>query len=126
MVSLSAPSPATISRAVASSSRRLRAASARSARGGPQVTGWLTGPTLRAEYNRGKVRLQFPALNPARKDQFMTTTTTSDRFTALPDEQTLAATVTALEEHGFSVEVVDSLDAARKAVLARIPRGSSV
>ena len=31
----------------------------------------------------------------------------SDRFTALPDEATLAATVVALEEHGFSVEVVD-------------------
>jgi acyl-CoA hydrolase len=54
------------------------------------------------------------------------TTTTSDRFTTLPEEQTLAATVTALEEHGFSVEVVDDLDAARQAVLARIPHGSSV
>jgi LUD domain len=56
----------------------------------------------------------------------MNTTTTPDRFTALPDEETLAATVTALEEHGFSVEVADSLDAARQAVLARIPRGASV
>ncbi|MDQ1486200.1 MAG: hypothetical protein QOJ62_1893 [Actinomycetota bacterium] len=56
----------------------------------------------------------------------MTTTRTSDRFTALPDDQTLATTVVALEEHGFSVEVVDDLDAARRAVLARIPRGSSV
>jgi acyl-CoA hydrolase len=56
----------------------------------------------------------------------MTTTQTSDRFTALPDEQTLAVTVTALEEHGFSVEIADDLDAARKAVLARIPRGASV
>jgi hypothetical protein len=34
--------------------------------------------------------------------------------------------VVALEEHGFSVEVVDDLDAARQAVLARIPEGSSV
>jgi hypothetical protein len=34
--------------------------------------------------------------------------------------------VVALEEHGFSVEVVDDLDAARTAVLARLPRGSSV
>src|SRR6185295_9972640 len=50
-------------------------------------------------------------------------TETSDRFTALPDEHTLAATVVALEEHGFSVEV---LDAARQAVLARIPHGASV
>jgi acyl-CoA hydrolase len=56
----------------------------------------------------------------------MTTTTTPDRFTALPDEPTLAATVVALEEHGFSVEVVDDLDAAREAVLARIPHGLSV
>jgi hypothetical protein len=53
-------------------------------------------------------------------------TQASDRFTALPDEQTLAAAVVALEEHGFSVEVVDDLDAARAAVLARIPHGSSV
>src|SRR5580700_9125191 len=56
----------------------------------------------------------------------MSTTETSGRFTALPDEHVLAATVTALEEHGFSIEVVDDLDAAREAVLARIPAGSSV
>jgi hypothetical protein len=34
--------------------------------------------------------------------------------------------VVALEEHGFSVEVVGDLDAARQAVLARIPEGVSV
>jgi acyl-CoA hydrolase len=56
----------------------------------------------------------------------MSTTQVPDRFTALPDDQTLAATVVALEEHGSSVEVVDDLDAAREAVLARIPAGSSV
>jgi acyl-CoA hydrolase len=56
----------------------------------------------------------------------MSVTQSAGRFTALPDEQTLAETVTALEEHGFSVEVVDSLDDARRAVLARIPAGSSV
>jgi acyl-CoA hydrolase len=56
----------------------------------------------------------------------MNTTTAPDRFTTLPDEQTLTAAVTALEEHGFSVQVVDDLDAARQAVLARIPHGSSV
>jgi len=56
----------------------------------------------------------------------MSTTTTPDRFTTLPDEHTLAATVTALEEHGFSAEVARDLDAAREAVLARIPHGSSV
>jgi hypothetical protein len=58
--------------------------------------------------------------------QRMTTTPASDRFTALPDDETLEATVVALEEHGFSVEVVDDFDAAREAVLARIPDGSSV
>ena len=56
----------------------------------------------------------------------MSLTETSDRFTTLPDEQTLASTVVALEEHGFSVEVAGDLDAARRAVLARIPHGASV
>jgi acyl-CoA hydrolase len=56
----------------------------------------------------------------------VSTTTTPGRFATLPDDQTLEATVVALEEHGFSTEVVDDLDAARKAVLARIPEGSSV
>jgi LUD domain len=56
----------------------------------------------------------------------MSTTHAPDRFTTLPDAQTLAATVVALEEHGSSVEVVDDFDAAREAVLARIPKGSSV
>lgn len=55
-----------------------------------------------------------------------TTIQTSDRFTALPDERTLAETVVALEERGFSVEVVDEVDAAREKVLALIPEGSSV
>jgi acyl-CoA hydrolase len=54
------------------------------------------------------------------------TTVDPDRFTTLPDEGTLSATVVALEEHGFSVEVVGDLDAARHAVLDRIPEGSSV
>jgi hypothetical protein len=56
----------------------------------------------------------------------MSTTDTTARFTTLPDEHALQATVVALEEHGFSVEVVDDLDAAREAVLTRIPQGSSV
>jgi acyl-CoA hydrolase len=56
----------------------------------------------------------------------MTTTNVSGQFTTLPDDQALAATVVALEEHGFSVEVVDGLDAARDAALARIPHGSTV
>ena len=56
----------------------------------------------------------------------MSTTASPDRFTTLPDEDTLAATVVALEEHGFSVEVVNDLNVARQAVLARIPQGSSV
>ena len=56
----------------------------------------------------------------------MSTTAIGDRFTTLPDEPALQATVVALEEHGFSVEVVGDLDAARQAVLARIPHGASV
>lgn len=56
----------------------------------------------------------------------MSTADVSDRFTELPDEQALAATVLAREEHGSRVEVVDELAAAREAVLARIPHGSSV
>ena len=56
----------------------------------------------------------------------MSITDATDRFSTLPDDQTLAATVTALEEHGFSVEVTSTLDAARTAVLARIPAGSTV
>ena len=56
----------------------------------------------------------------------MATTAAGARFTALPDDETLAATTVALEEHGFSVEVVDDLDAARRAVLDRIPKGASV
>jgi hypothetical protein len=56
----------------------------------------------------------------------MSLTDATDRFSTLPDDQTLAAAFTALEEHGFSVEVADTLDAARTAVLARIPAGSTV
>jgi hypothetical protein len=56
----------------------------------------------------------------------VSTTAIGDRFTTRPDEPELQATVVALEEHGFSVEVVGDLDAARQAVLARIPEGSSV
>jgi LUD domain len=53
-------------------------------------------------------------------------TSAPDRFTTLPDNETLESTVVALEEHGFSVEVVDGLDGAREAVVGRIPEGSSV
>jgi acyl-CoA hydrolase len=56
----------------------------------------------------------------------MSTTAAPGRFTTLPDENNLQATVVALEEHGISVEVVGDLDAARQTVLARIPEGSSV
>jgi L-lactate utilization protein LutC len=54
------------------------------------------------------------------------TTTEADRFTTLPGDRTLTDTIVALEEHGFSVDVVDELDAARVAVLARIHHGASV
>jgi acyl-CoA hydrolase len=56
----------------------------------------------------------------------MSTTAIPDRFTTLPDQDALQATVVALEEHGFSVEIAGDLGAARRAVLARIPQGSSV
>ena len=56
----------------------------------------------------------------------MSTTAIPDRFATLPDEPALQAAVVALEEHGFSVEIAGDLDAARQAVLARIPEGSSV
>src|SRR4051812_9650208 len=56
----------------------------------------------------------------------MHTSTDIGRFTVLPDEETLAATIAALEGRGFGTEVVADLDGAREAVLARIPRGSSV
>lgn len=48
------------------------------------------------------------------------------RFNVLADETTLADTVAAIERRGFGVEVVDDLEAAREAVLARIPQRSSV
>jgi hypothetical protein len=47
----------------------------------------------------------------------VSTTAIPDRFTTLPDEHALQATVVALEEHGFSVEVVGDLDAARHAII---------
>jgi hypothetical protein len=56
----------------------------------------------------------------------MNITHATDGYTVLPDDQMIAATVVALEEHGFSVDIVDDLDAAREAVLARIPEGSTV
>jgi hypothetical protein len=56
----------------------------------------------------------------------LSTTPASESFTRLPDQETLEGTIVALEEHGFSVEVVDDLDTAREAALARIPEGSSV
>jgi LUD domain len=58
--------------------------------------------------------------------QEVSTAQADNRFNALPDEPTFEETVVALEEHGFSVEIVDDLGAAREAVLALIPEGSSV
>ena len=53
-------------------------------------------------------------------------TTYTDRFATLPDDDTLAATGAGLQARGFGVEVVDDLDAARRAVLALIPEGAFV
>src|SRR5712692_2451554 len=73
----------------------------------------------------GRIRLssQLPGTLGSRRDlhqggPVVSTTAIPDRFTTLPDEHALQATVTALEEHGFSVEVVGDLDAARQAALA--------
>jgi acyl-CoA hydrolase len=49
-----------------------------------------------------------------------------DRFTALADDRTLDETIAALEDRGFSTDVVEDLDSARDRVLARIPTGASV
>jgi len=54
----------------------------------------------------------------------VSTTAVPNRFTTLHGEDALQATVTALEEHGFSVEVVDDLDAAREAVLDPLQAGA--
>src|SRR6266446_1353095 len=59
-------------------------------------------------------------------DHRMRTSEISERFTSLADDRTLTDTIVALEENGFSVEIVDELNAARDAVLARIPEGASV
>ena len=56
----------------------------------------------------------------------MSTTQAADRFTTLPDDQTLAEPTAALEEHGFSTEVVENLDDARDAVLARVEEATGV
>lgn len=56
----------------------------------------------------------------------MTTGDALESFAVLPDNARLVETVAALKQRGFSVEVVDDLDAARRAVLVRIPEGSSV
>jgi hypothetical protein len=50
---------------------------------------------------------------------------TADRLAAPPDDQTIGATVTALGEHGFSVEAVAGPGAARDTVL-NLSRGASV
>jgi acyl-CoA hydrolase len=62
----------------------------------------------------------------AYKEPPLSASAASDRFVALPDDETLAETVVGLQAHGLSVEVVGHLEAARRAVLARIPEGSSV
>ena len=56
----------------------------------------------------------------------MSTAEAQGRFTELPDDRAINDTVVALEEQGFSVEVVADFPDARAAVLARIPEGASV
>jgi len=47
----------------------------------------------------------------------------ADRFTTLPDDEMLAGTVVALEEHGFGVDVVDDREAARLSCAGTHSRG---
>ena len=49
-----------------------------------------------------------------------------DRFTALPNHQAIDATILALAEHGFIVDVVEHVDAVPQVMLVRIPADSSV
>jgi hypothetical protein len=44
----------------------------------------------------------------------------------MPEDGTIASTAESLEEHGFAVDVVDDVDAARALVIGMIPDGSSV
>jgi hypothetical protein len=60
------------------------------------VTGWRITATG---------QWQMRTSPPAPQSEAMTQT--AGRFTTLPDQQTIDATVVALEEHGFSVEVVE-------------------
>src|SRR6185436_30854 len=81
---------------------------------GEHPTTPLVGPqdvTLPTRELNG-VKSGYPKIgNPDHPGAAMTITNTATRFTALPDDDTLAATIVALEEHGFSVEVVEDLDA---------------
>jgi hypothetical protein len=87
----------------------------------------LTDARVRSELLRSKVADQ--GLRRARRRHGggtlsgMATTPATHEFTELPDDQALADTVVELEAHGFSVEVVDDREAARDAVLTRIPIG---
>src|SRR5260221_4170629 len=86
---------------------------------------------MASSFARIRLSSQLPGTLGSRRDLHqggpaVSTTAIPDRFTTLPDEHGLQATVTALEEHGFIVEVVGDLDAPRQAVLARIPEASSV
>jgi hypothetical protein len=54
----------------------------------------------------------------------VSTTDAPDRFTTLPDDETLAETVVALEEHGFSVEETGEVRQLRLADTARNRRGA--
>ena len=56
----------------------------------------------------------------------MSTTTASGRFSTAADEETIAATLAALDEHGITAEAVDDFDSARQAVLDRLPAGATV
>src|ERR1700750_319338 len=86
---------------------------------------------MAGSFGRNRLPSQLPGTpgSPARsapRRPVVSTTAIPDRFTTLPDEAALTTTVLAVGADGFSVEDAGDLDAARQAVLARIPEGPSV
>ena len=56
----------------------------------------------------------------------MSTIEAAGRFSTPADEDAIAMTLAALDEHGITAEVVDGFESARRAVLDRLPAGAIV
>jgi hypothetical protein len=61
-----------------------------------------------------------------KEESAMSTTEPAGRFSTPASEETITVTLTALDEHGITGEVVDDLESARRAVLDRLPAGATV